>query len=283
MGFPLVYLGWMSLQRWSLIGDEAPHFVGLQNFLQLAADERFVDALGRTFWFTLLGLVSNLPLGLGIALLMHERFWGRNLSRALDTPMVATPAAMGLVWVIMLDPTLGRRALPARWGRHRATAVVALRSGPGGADAGSGRCLDVDADGGPDLHRRACGASHRTIRGRRRRRRLRDPAVPPPDAPADAAHSDGGGNAEADGAPEADRHRLRHDRRRPRPLFGNDEPLQLSGRPFLRQDRLWLGDRAGFVRHRHGLHADADLGCEGLQHEPASTPAASPWPLPVGR
>jgi multiple sugar transport system permease protein len=108
MGFPLVYLGWMSLQRWSLIGDEAPHFVGLQNFLQLAADERFVDALGRTFWFTLLGLVSNLPLGLGIALLMHERFWGRNVCRALlILPMVATPAAMGLVWVIMLDPTLG--------------------------------------------------------------------------------------------------------------------------------------------------------------------------------
>jgi multiple sugar transport system permease protein len=108
MGFPLIYLGWMSLQRWALVGDEAPRFVGLQNFLQLAADDRFVDALGRTFWFTLLGLASNLPLGLGIALLMHERFWGRNVCRALlILPMVATPAAMGLVWVIMLDPTLG--------------------------------------------------------------------------------------------------------------------------------------------------------------------------------
>jgi multiple sugar transport system permease protein len=108
MGFPLIYLGWMSLQRWALVGDEAPRFVGLQNFVQLVADDRFVEALGRTFWFTLLGLASNLPLGLGIALLMHERFWGRNVCRALlILPMVATPAAMGLVWVIMLDPTLG--------------------------------------------------------------------------------------------------------------------------------------------------------------------------------
>jgi multiple sugar transport system permease protein len=108
MGFPLLYLGWMSLHRWSLVGFDPPRFVGLGNFAQLVQDERFVEALGRTFWFTALGLVSNLPLGLGIALLMHERFPGRSLCRALlILPMVATPAAMGLVWVIMLDPTLG--------------------------------------------------------------------------------------------------------------------------------------------------------------------------------
>jgi multiple sugar transport system permease protein len=108
MGFPLLYLGWMSLHRWSMVGFEAPRFVGLSNFAQLAHDERFVAALGRTFWFTALGLASNLPLGLGIALLMHERFPGRGICRAiLILPMVATPAAMGLVWVIMLDPTLG--------------------------------------------------------------------------------------------------------------------------------------------------------------------------------
>jgi multiple sugar transport system permease protein len=108
MGFPLVYLCWMSLHRWSMIGFDPPRFVGLRNFEQLAEDARFVGALGRTFWFTLLGLASNLPLGLGIALLMHERFPGQSLCRALlILPMVATPAAMGLVWVIMLDPTLG--------------------------------------------------------------------------------------------------------------------------------------------------------------------------------
>src|SRR5947207_2855097 len=108
MGFPLLYLCWMSLHRWSMIGFEPPRFVGFANFLQLADDGRFVEALGRTFWFTALGLASNLPLGLGIALLMHERFAGRSICRALlILPMVATPAAMGLVWVIMLDPTLG--------------------------------------------------------------------------------------------------------------------------------------------------------------------------------
>jgi multiple sugar transport system permease protein len=108
MGFPLLYLGWMSFNRWSMVGFEPPRFIGLANFAQLGSDARFVEALARTFWFTALGLASNLPLGLGIALLMHERFPGRSLCRALlILPMVATPAAMGLVWVIMLDPTLG--------------------------------------------------------------------------------------------------------------------------------------------------------------------------------
>jgi len=108
MGFPLLYLVWMSLHRWSLVGFDPPRFVGVGNFVQLADDARFIEALGRTLWFTVLGLASNLPLGLGIALLMHERFPGRSICRALlILPMVATPAAMGLVWVIMLDPTLG--------------------------------------------------------------------------------------------------------------------------------------------------------------------------------
>jgi multiple sugar transport system permease protein len=108
MGFPLVYLVWMSLHRWSMVGFEAPRFVGLGNFIQLTEDGRFIEALGRTLWFTALGLASNLPAGFAIALLMHERFPGRDICRALlILPMVATPVAMGLVWVIMLDPTLG--------------------------------------------------------------------------------------------------------------------------------------------------------------------------------
>ena len=44
----------------------------------------------------------------GIALLLNGEFFGRGLLRALLIfPMVATPVAMGLVWVVMLDPSLG--------------------------------------------------------------------------------------------------------------------------------------------------------------------------------
>lgn len=108
MGFPLLYLCSMSLHRWSLIGFAAPRFIGFENFAALWSDDRFTGSLWRTLYFTALGLASNIPLGLGIALLLDQRFPTRNLLRALMIlPMVATPAAMGLVWTVMLDPSLG--------------------------------------------------------------------------------------------------------------------------------------------------------------------------------
>jgi multiple sugar transport system permease protein len=108
MGFPLLYLAYMSLHRWSMIGFEPPRFIGLHNFAALTDDDRFINSLYRTLLFTALGIASNIPAGLGIALLLDRRFFGQRLLRALlILPMVATPAAMGLVWVVMLDPTLG--------------------------------------------------------------------------------------------------------------------------------------------------------------------------------
>jgi multiple sugar transport system permease protein len=108
MGFPLVYLGYMSLHKWSMIGFAPPAFVGVANFVALLDDARFTDGLVRTAWFTALGLVSNIPAGFAIALLLDRPFATRDLLRALlILPMVATPVAMGLVWVVMLDPSLG--------------------------------------------------------------------------------------------------------------------------------------------------------------------------------
>jgi multiple sugar transport system permease protein len=108
MGFPLVYLCYMSLHKWSLIGYASPAFVGGGNFAALVGDDRLVRSLVRTLYFTALGLATNLPAGLGIALLLNREFFGRGVLRALLIfPMVATPVAMGLVWVVMLDPSLG--------------------------------------------------------------------------------------------------------------------------------------------------------------------------------
>jgi multiple sugar transport system permease protein len=108
MAFPLIYLIFMSVHKWSMIGYTPPAFVGPANFLALAGDQRFIDALGRTFYFTAIGLASNIPAGFAIALLLAEDFPTRDLLRSLlILPMVATPVAMGLVWVVMLDPSLG--------------------------------------------------------------------------------------------------------------------------------------------------------------------------------
>jgi len=108
MAFPLAYLLFMSLHKWSMVGYAPPAFIGSSNFTALAEDERFIASLGRTLYFTVLGLASNIPLGFAIALLLAQNFPTRSLLRALlILPMVATPVAMGLVWVVMLDPSLG--------------------------------------------------------------------------------------------------------------------------------------------------------------------------------
>jgi multiple sugar transport system permease protein len=92
MGFPLLFLGYMSLHRWSMVGFDPPSFIGLRNFIGLLDDERFTDSLWRTLLFTALGIATNLPAGLGIALLLDRPFPGRNLLRALLLlPMVARP------------------------------------------------------------------------------------------------------------------------------------------------------------------------------------------------
>src|ERR1700685_3979982 len=65
MGFPLVYLCYMSLHKWSLIGYAAPAFVGAGNFVALLGDDRFIQSLLRTLYFTAFVRAPNLLAGAG--------------------------------------------------------------------------------------------------------------------------------------------------------------------------------------------------------------------------
>ena len=47
-------------------------------------------------------------LGIGIALFLNRRFFGKNFVKtAFLIPMVATPVAIGMVWKLMYDPNIG--------------------------------------------------------------------------------------------------------------------------------------------------------------------------------
>ncbi len=108
MVFPLAYLVYMSFHDWLLIGGKGPHFIFLENYAALLRDERFIFSLSRTGIFIVLGLLFQVPLGLAIAVLFNEHFPGRGIMRTLLLlPMVATPVAMALIWVIMMDPSSG--------------------------------------------------------------------------------------------------------------------------------------------------------------------------------
>lgn len=108
MIFPLFYLLYMSFHDWLLLGSKGPQFVFFQNYLAMFQDERFLNAMVHTGIFIVLGLGSQIPLGMAIAVILNEHFPGRGLIRTLLLlPMVATPVAMSLVWVIMMDASGG--------------------------------------------------------------------------------------------------------------------------------------------------------------------------------
>jgi ABC-type sugar transport system permease subunit len=65
---PMLYVVWLSLLQESPL--RPPGFAGLDNFVRLAADSRFWNALGNTLYFTLVSVALELVLGLGIALLL---------------------------------------------------------------------------------------------------------------------------------------------------------------------------------------------------------------------
>ncbi|WP_264843249.1 carbohydrate ABC transporter permease [Caldinitratiruptor microaerophilus] len=109
MLFPIVYTAWLSLHEWSMSAVTPPRLVGLRNYATLlGADPRFWMAVWRTIYFTGLALVVETVLGVAIALLLNRDFPGKNLVKTLVLlPMIATPVAIGMVWLLFYEPTIG--------------------------------------------------------------------------------------------------------------------------------------------------------------------------------
>src|SRR5215470_3647439 len=104
--FPWLFTVWMSAFDWK-IGSVA-HFVGLDNYAKLITNQRFIESIVHTFYFTLLAVVVPLVLGLVAALIFHRRFPFRGMLRGIFTmPMMATPVAVALVWTMMFHPQQG--------------------------------------------------------------------------------------------------------------------------------------------------------------------------------
>jgi multiple sugar transport system permease protein len=107
--FPLAFNVYMSLHAWFVSSTTPPEFVGVKNFLEIfGKDARFWNAVWITVKFTLSGVLLQLVLGLAIAVYLHKDFRGRGIVRTVMLlPMVSTPVAVALIWVIMFNPSLG--------------------------------------------------------------------------------------------------------------------------------------------------------------------------------
>lgn len=109
MVFPVAYTVYMSLHSWFASSVTSPEFVGLANFKRaFTTDERFRNAFWLTLYFTALATALQVILGVALALLLNRSFRGKGFFRSIFLlPMVATPVAIALVWMMMYNPTLG--------------------------------------------------------------------------------------------------------------------------------------------------------------------------------
>src|SRR5947207_2546848 len=104
--FPWLFTVWMSAFDWK-IGSVA-HFIGFENYIKLATNQRFHEAIVHTLYFTALAVVVPLILGTIAALIFHREFPMRGVLRSIFTmPMMATPVAVALVWTMMFHPQQG--------------------------------------------------------------------------------------------------------------------------------------------------------------------------------
>jgi multiple sugar transport system permease protein len=108
IGFPLAYTFTLSFYDWSMSNITPMKWIGLANYANLLGDGRFLMAVARTFIFTGLALVAEIVLGVGIALFLSRDFAGKSFVKTLFLlPMVATPVAIGLIWTLIYEPTIG--------------------------------------------------------------------------------------------------------------------------------------------------------------------------------
>lgn len=106
--FPFVYLIVMSLSSVGLIGGIDLDFIGLDNWSRLFSDGSVGAAWLRSILYFVATVGLELLLGIGIALLVHELVWGRNLIVSLLLlPMFMAPVIVGLLGRFLTDSTYG--------------------------------------------------------------------------------------------------------------------------------------------------------------------------------
>ncbi len=97
---PGVLLLYLSMTSWTpLMGDWwNGEFVGLENYIEILRDDRFLASVGRTLLITVVAVPLEFLLGLAFAVFFASRWdlWGRKLYVSLLLiPMMILPAVVG--------------------------------------------------------------------------------------------------------------------------------------------------------------------------------------------
>ena len=94
-----------SLRKFSAFRSE---YVGLDQYRALLGDAKLHEALTNTLWWTGGSLFFQFFLGLGLALILNRKFFGRRLVQGLVFLPWAVPTFLtGLTWTWLFNPVIG--------------------------------------------------------------------------------------------------------------------------------------------------------------------------------
>ena len=89
-------------------GIGLPSYAGFRNYEALLKDKIFFGALKNTGIVLFVSAVTVIPLSFLLALLLDRAFPGTKLAKALNfSPNIIAPILVGLIWVYILDPSMG--------------------------------------------------------------------------------------------------------------------------------------------------------------------------------
>ncbi|MEM6051958.1 sugar ABC transporter permease [Erwinia sp. P7711] len=117
--WPLLRTIWLSFTDAALIGNGGEvNYVGIENYLYALTDPDFLASLWRTLYFTVASVLLEGIIGVLVALLLNQKFYGRSVLRVLVILPWALPTIVNaMMWRLNFNPDYGSiNALLTQWG-----------------------------------------------------------------------------------------------------------------------------------------------------------------------
>ncbi|WP_215848423.1 carbohydrate ABC transporter permease [Candidatus Pantoea bituminis] len=107
--WPLLRTIWLSFTDAALIGSgETPGWIGLENYVYALTDPDFQTSILRTLYFTVVSVAFEGVIGVLVALLLNQKFTGRNVLRVLVILPWALPTIVNaMMWRLNFNPDYG--------------------------------------------------------------------------------------------------------------------------------------------------------------------------------
>ena len=111
--YPVLQSFYYSMFNWKGFGP-AVDFVGLDNFKRILTDKAFMKAVGNTLNIVVLSLFIQLPLSLGLALMVGRDLPGKRFFRTIFfVPYVFSEVITAIMWMGLFNPDPDRGLLNA--------------------------------------------------------------------------------------------------------------------------------------------------------------------------